>query len=467
MDQEVILLNFKIIVIISISLAFLLAFFLLKEKRTLGGIIRQTNRRKDNPAPVINPPTQRKPLKYLSLAFINFKRFLTAIVRSGKWENLQLLVKLSLAVISIRLVIFLIAYMGIIITNNSKLPADATFFNSIEQVWNVWDSPHYIDIARDWYQREGEARFFIVFYPLYPFLVHLVNYLVNNYFFSGVIVSNFCLVLGCFYLYKLVRKLYGEKAAKGSVKFLLIFPFSFFFGIVYTESLFLTLSIMVFYYAAKRDWALTGIIGMLAALTRIQGVLLLLPVLYEYIQASQFKDKILNQGTKATTLYLLKTAGFFLLIPLGVFIYLLINKVSTGDWFMFLEYQKINWGQKMGFFAENLKTHLSYALEDKSGARMGIWIPHLVSFASVTFLTFYSFKVMRLSYTIYMLAYTLLSYSPTWLLSGSRYISALFPIYILIALLSRKSLVDKAITFIFTLLLCFYTIALHLTPFVM
>jgi hypothetical protein len=74
---------------------------------------------------------------------------------------------------------------------------------------------------------------------------------------------------------------------------------------------------------------------------------------------------------------------------------------------------------------------------------------------------------MRLSFTLYMLAYTLLSYSPTWLLSGSRYIAGLFPIYILLAILTQKESVDKAVTFISTLLLGFLSLAFFTTAYIM
>ena len=121
----------------------------------------------------------------------------------------------------------------------------------------------------------------------------------------------------------------------------------------------------------------------------------------------------------------------------------------------------------MGFFAENLKNHLERFLNGTDGARFGIWFPHLVSFTMATFLIFYSFKKMRLSFTIYMLTYVIISYSPTWLLSGSRYISALFPIYILIALLSKKDMVDQSLTFISTMLLSFLSLAFFTTAYIM
>lgn len=41
----------------------------------------------------------------------------------------------------------------------------------IMRQFSHWDSPHYIDIAENGYVNDGEQRLFIVFFPLYPFLI--------------------------------------------------------------------------------------------------------------------------------------------------------------------------------------------------------------------------------------------------------------------------------------------------------
>ncbi|MBA3379520.1 MAG: hypothetical protein H0T93_11615, partial [Chloroflexia bacterium] len=58
---------------------------------------------------------------------------------------------------------------------------------------------------------------------------------------------------------------------------LALFPTAFFFNAVYTESLFLLLAVAALYHARKGEWLLAGVIGLLAALTRSAGVMLLAP----------------------------------------------------------------------------------------------------------------------------------------------------------------------------------------------
>ena len=53
-----------------------------------------------------------------------------------------------------------------------------------------------------------------------------------------------------------------------------IFPFSFFFGAVYTESTFLLFAVLAFYGFRTRRWAVGGLFGALAGATRVTGILM-------------------------------------------------------------------------------------------------------------------------------------------------------------------------------------------------
>jgi hypothetical protein len=58
------------------------------------------------------------------------------------------------------------------------------------------------------------------------------------------------------------------------------FPFAFFFGAVYTESLFLLLTLWAFYAFRTRQWALGGVAGALSSATRVNGILTAVPLAY-------------------------------------------------------------------------------------------------------------------------------------------------------------------------------------------
>ena len=66
-----------------------------------------------------------------------------------------------------------------------------------------------------------------------------------------------------------------EEQAERSVYLSAIFPFAFFYGVVYTEATFLLLVLAAFYLFRQRWWILGGVFGGLATATRVNGILIL------------------------------------------------------------------------------------------------------------------------------------------------------------------------------------------------
>src|SRR3954467_2623401 len=71
--------------------------------------------------------------------------------------------------------------------------------------------------------------------------------------------------------------------ARRAVWLLALFPASLFFSAVYTEALFLLLSVGSFYAARQGRWAWAGVLGGAAAMTRNVGVMLLVPLALLYL----------------------------------------------------------------------------------------------------------------------------------------------------------------------------------------
>ena len=76
-------------------------------------------------------------------------------------------------------------------------------------------------------------------------------------------------------LFFLARLDLTRHQAERAVLLTAIFPFSFFFGMVYTEALFLLLTVLSFYAFRSQRWILGGLIGGLATATRVNGILML------------------------------------------------------------------------------------------------------------------------------------------------------------------------------------------------
>src|SRR5665213_2675995 len=84
------------------------------------------------------------------------------------------------------------------------------------------------------------------------------------------------------YLYKLIEHEYNRHVAQRATFYVSIFPTA-----VYSESLFLFLTVASFYYVRERRWVLAGAFGFLAALTRSEGVLLAAPLFIEWVIAAK------------------------------------------------------------------------------------------------------------------------------------------------------------------------------------
>jgi hypothetical protein len=367
---------------------------------------------------------------------------------------------LFLVVIS-RLVIVLIAVMALMLVRNQSPDP-----NSLAWLWSKWDAGHFLDVAKHGYLNVGEERFFIVFFPLYPFLIRILAGIIRSCEWAGVIVSNLSLAVAAIYLYLLVKLDHNHRVAYNSVLSLLIFPVSFFLGIVYSDSLFLALSIMTLYYARTGKWYYAGLCGCLASLTRNFGVLLIVPAAIEFALAAGLTEKF-KRGEFRQIRAECKKSLVLLLIPLGLGGYLLINRIVTGDCFTFLTYQREHWSNSFGFFANNLATVFNNALNWKAAERIALWIPETVAIIMVIALIFYGFRRIRVSYLIYMIIYLFTCTSATWLISGSRYLMCLFPVHLLIALFTKRKPVQLGYTFLSLALLAFYTLAFVLDYYVM
>ncbi len=88
------------------------------------------------------------------------------------------------------------------------------------------------------------------------------------------------LALALYGIHRLAALEFGSlDAARLAVLATAFAPMAFFFSAVYSESLYLALSVGVFWCAREGRWALAGVLGGLAAATRSTGLVLLLPVL--------------------------------------------------------------------------------------------------------------------------------------------------------------------------------------------
>jgi len=325
-------------------------------------------------------------------------------------------------------------------------------------LWNRWDAPHYVDIAKYGYTAVGEQRFFIVFLPLFPLFIKLFALAIPSYELAALLVSNLASALASIYLFKLARLDLSESAALRSVFYFCIFPTAYFLIAGYSESLFLLLAISCIYYARTRRWTLAGIAGMLATATRLTGLALVPALICEFLQQQQMQCDANSDAKTEEGKEKWEAVIAILMTPLSFLAYLMLNFAVFGDAFAFVSIEREHWFKQFAppWVGLLVAIHGIFWREPAEVV--------LVCFAEIFFALFaaactaYAVK-FRISYCTYML-FSLIAFTSTafWL-SIPRYTLSLFPIFIILASLSeRKDVLHYALSITFASFFAFFTI---------
>jgi Gpi18-like mannosyltransferase len=199
--------------------------------------------------------------------------------------------------------------------------------------WANWDGGHFLSIAKNGYTETQT-----VFFPLYPLLIKTLTFFGLNYFWSGFIISQIATAFVLFFFYKLILLDYKKEIVETSILLLLIFPASFYLSAVYSESLFLALTMASFYFARQKKWFLASLLASLSAITRLFGLIVILAIAIEYFLPHKIEIKLKNiLGKKEVriALYLIavRIISIFFLSPLHQ-----INELFSGIIITLLNY---------------------------------------------------------------------------------------------------------------------------------
>ena len=353
---------------------------------------------------------------------------------------------------SVKLAIFFVVLAKIIVLTISYV---VTYLNSgpappltiLMNMLNHWDAPHYVDIAKNWYVNSGDAANFIVFFPLYPILIHLFTVDFNYVNLSALIVSNVCSLIAFFYLYKLARLEFNDGVAVKAVLFFSVFPTAYFLSAPYTESLFFALVISSIYYARLGKWQYAGLISLFASLTRIAGLLLWFVFLVEYFHQKGWKPGKIDRSILWIFLAL---AGFR--------IYLFINYQVTGNSFMFMDVEAEHWFNRLDPWS-GLTAAYSWARDASYPDNITIGLAPLVFAVFGLIMVGVSvWRRLRPVYIVYMFLSWALAVSTSWWISVPRYVMAMFPMFILLGLLTNRKAINIAIVIASGAALCYFTV---------
>lgn len=215
-----------------------------------------------------------------------------------------------------RLLLIIITYISYILftaPNYSNTPVNAV---ALLTSWNHQEVTSYLQIAQYGYRTYAE----LVFFPLFPWLIATISHFLGSwsYLLVGTLISNAALLGAFFMLYHLIADAVGDEIAQRTLLYLCIFPTAFAFFTSYNEALYLLLVTGTFLAIQRQMWWLAGLVGLLAALTRLDGLLLIIPYFYE-------------MWTQRIHGFYLRNYLAIVLIPLGTIIYGVYCWLAFGD----------------------------------------------------------------------------------------------------------------------------------------
>lgn len=155
--------------------------------------------------------------------------------------------------------------------------------NELVNLQARWDSDFYHQIATAGYHWDRSAFLHqnVVFFPLYPLLMRWGGALLGGHpLLAGTLISLAAFAGAIALLYRLAVLELGEEKAWPVILLVSTYPFALFYSVVYTESLFLFLTVGAFYAMRRRYLLPAALAGLAAGLTRPNGFWLAVPLLW-------------------------------------------------------------------------------------------------------------------------------------------------------------------------------------------
>lgn len=345
--------------------------------------------------------------------------------------------KVFLGALGVRTALLAVGMVAVLLFSQGGVTLEECF----RQLCQRWDGSHYVNLVEQGYQgyQENGEHLFLVFFPGYVWAVRLLRLVIPNTLAAGVALS--CLSFGgaCCYLYKLAEDYYDARTARDALWYLSLFPFSFFFGTMMTEGMFLFLTAGACWYARKGCWGLFALFGVGAALTRMTGVLVIAPAVVELLGRERPLAPSVGESLRRRWKPVALRVPLLLSPLLGTGGYLLLNWAVDGDPFAFAVHQK-HWYQGFLWVSRVMEYIVRYFWDNRNASfGWATWFPALALFLAGWILLFLA--VRRREHPPSLLAYGfglfLSTYCLSWLLSAGRYLSCCFPLFLFGARFTR------------------------------
>ena len=341
------------------------------------------------------------------------------------------------------------------ITRGFSMPfANAKFV----EIFAAWDSGWYWDIATRGYYFRADGQSSVAFFPLYPMLMRLAAAPFGGgaqaTWIAGIVVAFVAYVCALVAVHQLATRITGSReAARRTILYIVVFPWSLFLARVYSESVFLLTSVLAVSAAYDRRWWRAGVWGALATLTRPNGILIALPLAL-FALAERRDLRSVASRAMALTPIPLAFAGFC------AYVYAL-----SGDPLGWMAAQS-HWGYSLGHppwqqLQRVVGAFIEHGAYDYFFATKAAPFELLQASTALAFVALVPTIFRRLGAAMgaYVLVSLLVPLSSNTLEGLGRYASVLFPAFIAVGSMTttRVHEVLVMVSLVFrTLMLCFF-----------
>jgi hypothetical protein len=223
---------------------------------------------------------------------------------------------------------------------------------------------------------------------------------------------------------RLLRLDYDERVCRRTITFLMFNPVSFFLSSAYTESTFLLLSIGALLAARQGRWWAVALGGGALSATRPTGLLIGAPLFAEYVLQWRTRGGNLRAFFRPQLLWLA-------VLPAGLALYMFYCQLRRGDFFLPMHAQARGWARAP------LLPWNTFLWPDNFPASHVPLYQAIVGAAIILMIAGF-FVRLRASYLAYGVVAILFCLSWSSLEALPRHVSILFPIHIVLALLSCR-----------------------------
>ena len=312
-----------------------------------------------------------------------------------------------------------------------------------------YDAKYYLEISRYGYHNDSLYAFF----PLYPILIKIFYYIFRSYLLSGLFISLFCSIVS----YYIINKLVSDK---NKLMIYIYCPIVIFLSVIYTESLFLMVTLLGYYFYKNKKLLYSSIFIGLGILTRNTGALLFVAVLVDYIYSCIKKGK-----------FNLNKFLILFLVPVGIgCLYPLYLYFNTGNLLYFVDVQYSYWGRENLFFIFGFINDIKVFIRDNFSffnfyliVQNWFWVIYLLYLCKKMIKK----DIMSFVYTVFSIIVFISSYRCLykWTTIASvslfRYVWGVYSIYLYSDILLDK---NKVLTF-FVRVTCLCNIILYFMGF--